>query len=202
VEVMRKGGEVVPMGAGSYVRAGIDLDPMVVHPLAQLSRPHREIDVHARFLALLPDNQLLTWGRQGFARWDAESGQRLAANPLRPARARGLAVAPDGRALALAGLDDVRFWALPDFRLMRTVLLPEGAKAVAWSARGLLALAEGGEKGRAVVRLRDADSGDVRATLTAAVPEITQLVFSADGRWLAAGTRAQHFVLWDVEKGG
>lgn len=164
-------------------------------------------------LAYAPDGALVAAGHaDGVVRlWRAADGALL--HTLAPegdySRAAGLALAPDGQWLAVAGAQVgfdhvVRIWRTSDGAVQgELALASSSADSVAISADGRL-LAAGGADG---VRLWDtadwtllhllAPEGDAGER-----QQVTSVAFSPDGRWLAAGAKSGAVLLWQLASEG
>lgn len=164
-------------------------------------------------LAYAPDGALVAAGHaDGVVRlWRAADGALL--HTLAPegdySRAAGLALAPDGQWLAVAGAQVgfdhvVRIWRTSDGAVQgELALASSSADSVAISADGRL-LAAGGADG---VRLWDPADWTLLHLLA---PEddagerqqVTSVAFSPDGRWLAAGAKSGAVLLWQLASEG
>jgi len=163
-------------------RALLDTEPdlaalLAVH--AYRTSPSREATAALYAAAALPLPQRLTAGT---------------------APVQSLALSPDGHTLATQSADGaVRIWNLPEGRLRRTLTDRHAASVAALSPDGhTLATTTEGTKSQVV--LWDAETG--RKLATFAVPDnpVRAVVFSPDGRSMAAASRAGVRV-WDLATG-
>jgi serine/threonine protein kinase/WD40 repeat protein len=109
----------------------------------------------------------------------------------------GLALHPDGRLLAVASTSrpGVQIRDLQTGRVVRELLHPAGVQVVAWQPQGSL-LATGCNDH--LVRLWDAASGQLRATLEGHRWEVHDLAFDPSGGWLLSFGWDMALCAWDV----
>ena len=116
-----------------------------------------------------------------------------------------VAVAPDGKALAVAGKDGaIRLYALPGGDRLATIEahgVPIRALAYAPDGRLLASAGAPVRQGSGEVRLWDVASGRVVRSLHGHVAPVWSVAFSPDGRALATGARDGTAKLWDVSSG-
>ncbi len=171
-------------------------------------------------LAFSPDGKFLaSTGVDGTIRlWDRQDGSPIrTVTDHKPRTYSLLAFSPDSKRLATAGGEEstIRIWDVATGKALLAiedpVILPGAVerrqphggytKAIAYSPDGKI-LASGLEDG--TIRFRDAVSGKVVLTLRDPhnLKPVTRLVFSADGRLLAATNYfGQAVHLWDVPTG-
>jgi WD40 repeat protein len=150
--------------------------------------------------ALSPDGRLLVAGRQDGAvlLWD-RSG---AAGPAELGRHGGAVTAvlflPDGRSLVSGGLDEhVRFWDVASGREAAPADVKAAVRSLALCpGRGVLAVGDA----VGLVRLLDADSRRVLATLPGPTAAVQALAFAPDGRTLCLGSARGTVKLWPVDQ--
>src|SRR5262247_3620769 len=152
-------------------------------------------------LALSSDGRRLAAGGEGgLARvWDVASRRNVFER-----RGHGetqiytVALSPDGGTLATGGGDAAtRLWKTDSGELLHTFdFAGKWVRAVQFSPDGKV-LAVGGT-GDLIVRLWDVKSFNPAAALRGSSGDILHLLFSADGKSLAAGTRNGFVRVWDV----
>jgi WD40 repeat protein len=170
-------------------------------------------------LAFSPDGKTLATGggeyyKSGEVRlWDVQRGQLKVVLRGQAHRVMSLAFSPDGKMLATGGGEflqsgEVRLW---DVQHARAKVLPHGdaveVGTLAFSpdgkllATGVTGRPTGDEPPVAEVRLWDAQSGQLKATLQAHTVVVSALAFSPDGKTLATGSWDHTVRLWDGHTG-
>ncbi|MEU6821001.1 hypothetical protein ABZ921_10255 [Streptomyces atriruber] len=136
--------------------------------------------------------------------WDPSTGRRRATLNGAVSRVRALAFTPDGRTLALGGVDRrgqgvVQLWDVVSLKPRPPLLIPgDAVTAVAIAADGRT-LATAGADGR--VRLWDLGEGRARVTFFVQATEALFLRFSPDGRTLATSGTDLRIRLWETPTG-
>jgi hypothetical protein len=163
-------------------------------------------------LVVSPDGRLVAMasrerGAEVVRLWDAERGRELHHWTAATRMILGLAFAPDGSLLAVAGGDGpasgrtgtVTLWDTQTGAARRTLAVPEMIFSVAFSADGRM-LATGGK----TIRLWEIATGKERHALGGDVGGIYTLAFSEGGRHLASASQLAPVLVWDIygrEKG-
>ena len=152
----------------------------------------------------LPDGQTLASGSfDGTAKlWDVAT--RQARFTLTGRSVTTVAFSPNGKALATGGQGGVTLWDTASGQ-MQTAWDPGGAGgsyvfSLAFSPDGKL-LATGGSAGTGTIKLWDAATGQLRASLKGHTTAVYSVAFSSDGRTLASASRDGSMRLWDVATG-
>jgi WD40 repeat protein len=111
---------------------------------------------------------------------------------------RAVALSPDGRLLASAGLDyDIKLWDIPTGRELRTIYGHKGAVwSLAFSPDGRV-LASGSAD--CTIKLWDPISGQELHSLAGHTDTVSSVTFSSDGRWLASSSWDRTVKLWDTQ---
>jgi WD40 repeat protein len=135
--------------------------------------------------------------------WDVSTGKLKRSVPYNVAQGAYIALAPDGKALAIGTVrsdgspNELKLWNLVTGKERRTWKEEDGPLyAVAFSPDGKLLASASAH----TVRLRDVSTGKETATLEVP-PDATQLAFSPNGKLLATFGRQQGARLWDVTNG-
>ena len=107
-----------------------------------------------------------------------------------------VAFSPDNRhILTTDGATAVRTWSVATGKAELNWADPRGALATAYSPDGK-AIITASMNG--LVRLHDASSGSVMATLTGPTRDLEAVAFSPDGKWIFAGSDAGEIWVWDA----
>jgi WD40 repeat protein len=143
-----------------------------------------------------------------FSIWDADTGKKTMPFRGHTANVNLLAFSPDTKGIASASSDHtVRLWDTETGRNTATFKdLPGHPFGLAFSPDGkVLACGymyqgrDGLKPRRGAVRLYETETGKILATLKGTEPgPITPLVFSPDGKLLAAGCFDQHIAIWSL----
>ena len=146
-------------------------------------------------VAWSPDGKRLataSWA-QRVTVWDATTGKETFSLRGHRGRVNSVAWSPDGARLASAGDDGtVKIWGALG-KQDALVIDRAGAEGLAWSPKGNRVASAGGGK----VRLWDPRTGEEVWSLE--VPAEPACGWSADGKYLAAGTEARGVVIVDTE---
>jgi RNA polymerase sigma factor (sigma-70 family) len=166
------------------------------------SGPERQLTA----LAYAPDGKTVATGGEGgtLYLYDAATGKLLRELPRAGQGVKGVAFAPDGKMLAVAGglSASVGIWDAESGTLVRTITDPDKdggfASAVAYSPDGkTLAVTSYG-----AVRLLDPATGkQIRRLVKAKFGAVHAIAFSPDGKLLATAGADRTLRLWDVATG-
>jgi WD40 repeat protein len=157
-------------------------------------------DAVALALAFSPDGSLLATGHVDGAvhLWDVASGAEVRAKLRHEAMVAAVAFAPDGRTLASGGLDStLKLWDVAAARA------GEARRELHRQPFGVTALCYAGEHlvsghSKAVLRVLDAQSGRLVATLRGPEMQVGLLVASPDGRLVAVGSHDRTLRVFDL----
>jgi WD40 repeat protein len=155
-------------------------------------------------LAFAPDSKTLyslgDYADGTVRRWDVAKGEELPGYSGRPGDGLALALAPDGKALALGGRNGlIRVWDTGTGKEPHAALGDQaGVMALAWSPDGGL-LATAGKDG--VLRLWDPAAKKEVRRITEHRRELLAVAFSPDGKVVATGAAYEPFRLWDAATG-
>jgi WD40 repeat protein len=168
------------------------IDAATGRDLCELALPERMVAV-----AFAPDGRALAgFGSRALVTvYDAATLRRSATISPGTGELEALAFSPDGRRLAVAAAGPLVVCDASGGKAGFRVEAASASKAVQWAPGGA-ALAAGGEDGR--VRVIEASSGEVLATLAGHADEIQALAFSADGQRLASGGERGRVRVWEI----
>ena len=161
------------------------------------------------------DRTLATGGgwQDGMVRlWDIETGRRKAVFGGHANSISTIVFRPDSSTIATVGHDDtdegrIRLWNTDTGQLETTIAgHTSSILSAAFSPDGTTLATAGGWPGNSsssgeqdvAIRLWDADTGRLKATLMGATHGVRAVAFSPDGKILAAGIRDRNIQLWDV----
>jgi len=151
-------------------------------------------------LAVTPDGQGLVRGSQAGVTWQDFAGKDQAALAVELDHVFGLAFAPDGKTLAIAGGSPgargrVELWSWPERRrLTKREDHADVVYATAWLRGGLLATASADR----TVRIWDTAKGQAVATLRGHSGPVLTLAVTPDGKWLCSGSSDQTIRVWST----
>jgi outer membrane protein assembly factor BamB len=154
----------------------------------------------ARRVAFTPDGkQLVSGGFDGHVRvWDLATRKEVRAFKVESGTVYGLALSPDGRLVATAGRDGLRLWEVATGKeLPREAMARHSCVAVAFAPDGKLVASGDAER----VKLWEVVTGKEVADLKGFKGELSQLLFSRDGRTLYTASYDRFVRLWDVRSG-
>jgi Tol biopolymer transport system component len=171
------------------VATGKELPKLAGHPTGGVRR-----------LLFTPDGkQLISGGFDGSVRvWDLATAKQVRLIQVESGTVYSIGLSPDGKTLATAGHDGLCLWDLATGKAQpREEMNRHNCVAVAWSPDGKL-LASGDSS---CVTLWEAATGKVVSTLRGYRGELSQLVFSRDGRTLCTASYDRAVRLWEVRTG-
>jgi len=170
-------------------------------------------------LCFSPDGQILATGNALNGRdvndianavklWDVYTGNLLALLKGHTGSVQSIAFSPDGRKLITAGGRDNRIivWSIAAAKPIITIKVPFpssasggdiGTFAIALSSDGQTLISGSDDR---IVRIWDANSGDLRRELTGHKEQLTSIACSSDGRFIASGSKRGELMLWDMQK--
>ena len=155
-------------------------------------------------LAFSPDGAFLASGHiDGKIHvWNLDTGQENQAQLRHDASIGQLAFSPDGETLASAGLDsNLKMWDVAQLRRgqaeRRLIRQPSGVTSLVYSHDGALLVT--GHMNR-VLRVHDARSGRLTATLRGHDAPVSAMVLSLDGNQIATGGRDGIIRLFDLNR--
>jgi serine/threonine protein kinase len=167
---------------------------------------HRRAGHDARPLALAfsPDGSLLASGHVdgSIHVWDVGRGEELMAKPRHDQMVGSLAFSPSGHELASGGMDSVvKVWEVEPMRLgearRRLIRQPAAVTALAYVGGGQWLLT--GHSNR-LLRLLEAGSGRLVATLRGPEAPVSVLCPAPDGRHVAVGSQDRTVRVFDLEQ--
>ena len=135
--------------------------------------------------------------------WEVETGALAASSPVLNSQAACVAVAPDGKTLAVGDWEGkVLLWSFteaegrPALKQLHSLSgHTDNVAAVAFSPDGRVLASAGWDQS---VRLWDAAAGKEVKVLAGHDDEVSCLAFSPDGRRLASGSRDHSVLIWEV----
>jgi WD40 repeat protein/serine/threonine protein kinase len=140
--------------------------------------------------------------------WDATTyAELLVIEGMKKSGARGLALSPDGKRLAIAGVGDpeVKVW---DTQIGRELLAfrghTGGVNCVAFSLDGRWIASGSGDfnqRDKGEVKVWDSQTGRERLTLNGHMDGVWSVAFSPDGQRLATGGWDHNVKIWDLTTG-
>ena len=176
----------------------------------------REYTVGVSSIAFSSDGRTLVTGggwQDGKVRlWDMETGRRKAIFGGHANGINAIAFRPDSSTIATVGDDDtdegrIRLWDTATGQLITTITgHTSSILSAAFSPDGTTLATAGGWPGNSssssrqdiAIRLWDADTGRLKATLMGATHGIRAVAFSPDGTLLAGGIRDGNIQLWEA----
>jgi WD40 repeat protein len=180
----------------------------VLHRLTRKRVVPRAISPDGTWLAC-GTGEALGSGKGSLRLWNLNTGVEATELPVPGEWVRSVAFSHDGRWLAArvaadrAGTSDI-LWALPTRKLMRkwdSAIKP--GFPLAWSSVAFSpddrTVVFGGDDG--VLRLREVVSGNERHQIRGHEGRIGEVVFSPDGKWLAASSDEAPVYVWDFWAG-
>jgi hypothetical protein len=162
------------------------------------------LDGHAsggvRRVEFTPDGKkLVSGGFDGHVRvWDLADGKELHALKADAGTVYGIAISFDGKTIASSGRDGLKLWDLVSGKeLPREEMNRHNCIAVAFSPDSKLVAA--GDS--STVTLWEVATGKQAGSITGFKGELSQLLFSGDGRTLFTGSYDRAVRLWEVRTG-
>lgn len=152
-----------------------------------------------RLAFTLDGKQLVSAGFDGFLRvWDLATRKEVRAFRVENATVYGLSLTADGKLAATAGRDGLRLWDLASGReLPRAPMNKHSCVAVSFSPNGKL-VASGDNT---CVKLWEVATGKAITTFEPFKGELSQLLFSRDGRTLYTASYDRTVRLWEIRTG-
>lgn len=150
-----------------------------------------------RRIEFTPDGKkLVSGGFDGTLRvWDLATSKEVASAKADSGTVYGVAVSPDGKAVATAGRDGLRLWEVETCKeVVREPMSKHNCITVAFSPDGKT-LAAGDSSG---VTLWEAETGKRVGEMTGYKGELSQVVFSRDGRTLYTSSYDRMVRVWEV----
>jgi WD40 repeat protein len=171
------------------VNKGVEIARLPGHPTGGIRR-----------LAFTPDGKyLLSGGFDGHVRmWNIARKEVVREIRVEPGTIYCLAVSPDGKSLVTAGREGLKLWDLATgTEQIREPMNKWGCVAVAFAPDGKLIAAGDGES----VKLWEVLTGKEVLTLKGFQGELSQVVFSRDGRTLYTASYDKFVRVWEVRTG-
>ena len=155
--------------------------------------------LEVRDVVFSPDGTtVVTASRDGTLRfWGVATGQ-LRRTLEHTGPRWGVALSPDGAALASTVEEGVGLWDVATGRIRQTLEHPKGVRCMLFSPNGSI-LATGCEDSN--IRLWNVRTGQLRRTLTECVHTVAGLAFSHNGLVLTSGGYDNKVRIWDVGTG-
>jgi WD40 repeat protein len=184
------------LASGSFDKQVIVWNMTTATPRANLKGHAKEI----YSITLTPDGRaLVTAGKGGPVKtWDLVTGNECWSVVDQLILAGGVAVAPDGKTLAVTRDEDVSCWDISTRQLRWTGATGQVLRMATFSpdSKTVATIGDGG-----MIRLWDTATGEVRRDLVGHGASILTVAFSPDGKTLATAGLDKVVRLWDPASG-